>query len=84
MPRYFLHLRDSTDELLDPEGHEYPDVEALKHAVILCARDLMAGDMRNGLIDFRYRIDAVDEAGDLIYRLPFKHAVNIIPDPSEG
>ena len=80
MPRCFIHLRDGADEIIDPEGREYADVEALKQAVILCARDLMAGDTRNGLLDFRYRIDAVDAARDLIYRLPFKHAVNIIPE----
>ena len=30
--------------------------------------------------DFRFRIDAEDADGVIVYTLPFKHAVNIIPD----
>ena len=28
----------------------------------------------------RFRIDAEDESGKIVYSLPFKHAVNIIPE----
>jgi hypothetical protein len=80
MAKYFVHLRDSTDELLDPEGQEFASVEALRKHIMFTARDLIAGDVRNGVIDFRYRIDAENEAGELVYSLPLKHAVNIIPE----
>jgi hypothetical protein len=85
MPRYFLHLRDGSEELLDPEGCVLDSLEALRKAVLVTARDLMAGDMRQGVLDFRFRIDAEDEHGQIVYSLPFKHAVNIIPEdmPSE-
>jgi hypothetical protein len=79
---YYLHLRDSIDELLDPDGQQFANVDALKKAVMFTARDLIAGDVRNGVVDFRYRIDAEDENGKLIYSLPFKHALNIIPEPA--
>jgi hypothetical protein len=79
MSRYFMHLRDGSDELLDPEGGDYPDLESMRRAVLLCARDLMAGDIRGGVIDFRFRIDAEDEDGNLVYSLPFEHALSIIP-----
>jgi hypothetical protein len=39
----------------------------------------MIGDLRNGLIDFRYRIDVENQHGAVVFTLPFKHAVNIIP-----
>jgi hypothetical protein len=32
------------------------------------------------VIDVRYRIDAEDEHGGIVYTLPFKHAFNIIPE----
>ena len=80
MARYFLHLRDSHDELLDPEGKELHDMEQLRAFVLKTARDLLAGDIHNGLIDFRFRIDAEDGAGHIVYSMPFKHAVNIIPE----
>lgn len=80
MARYFMHLRDGTEQILDPEGLEFPSVEALRKAVLVAARDLMTGDIREGVIDLRFRIDVETESGEMIYTLPFKHAVSIIPE----
>jgi hypothetical protein len=78
--KYFMNLRDGTEELLDPEGVEYESLDALRKAVLATVRDLMSGDMQHGVIDLRFRIDAEDGEGVIVYTLPFKHAVNIIPD----
>ena len=32
MARYYFHLRDHTDEILDPEGLELPDRDAVRAA----------------------------------------------------
>ena len=80
MALYFMHLRDGTEELLDPDGREFPSLAALRDAVLFTARDLLMGDVRDGLMDLRFRIDAEDDAGSIIYTLPFRHAVNIIPE----
>ena len=80
MPKYFMHLRDSTDELLDPEGIELVDLEAVRKNVMAAARDILAGDLRNGIVDLRYRIDAEDEVGEVVYTLAFKHAFSIVPE----
>ena len=80
MARYFMHLRDSTDELLDPEGVELVDLEAVRRSVMRAARDILAGDLRNGVVDLRYRIDAENEGGAIVYSLAFKHAFSIIPE----
>ena len=79
MSRYFMHLRDGTEELLDPDGREFPSLAALRDAVLITARDLLMADVRDGLLDLRFRIDAEDEGGAIVYTLPFSHAVNIIP-----
>jgi hypothetical protein len=79
MTRYFLHLRDHVDEIFDVEGIDLPSLDALKKAVIEAARDVMIGDLRNGVLDFRYRIDAQDEQGAVVFSLPFQHAISIIP-----
>lgn len=84
MARYFLHLRDGTEQILDPEGLEYDSIEAVRKAVLVAARDLMTGDIRDGVLDFRFRIDVEDEKGEIIYTLPFKHAVSIIPEDVAG
>jgi hypothetical protein len=44
----------------------------------------MCGDLVAGVLDFRFRIDAEDGDGVIVYTLPFKHAVNIIPDTVGG
>lgn len=80
MSRYFLHFRDGTDETLDPEGSFFDDLEQLRAAVLAGARDVMANELKSGgILDLRFRIDAEDENGDLVYSLPFADAVHIVP-----
>jgi hypothetical protein len=75
-----MHLRDSADQLLDPEGQEFASLDDLKKAVLFNARDLLAGDIRNGIIDLRYRIDAENGDREIVYSLPFRHAFSLIPE----
>jgi hypothetical protein len=79
-----MHLRDGTEQLLDPEGLEFASVDAVRKAALVAARDLITGDVKAGVIDLRFRIDVEDEAGEIIYSLPFKHAINIIAELPEA
>ena len=78
MPRYFFHLIDSVDEVLDPDGIDMPP-EAITGAALLQARDCIAGDVKSGRLDLHYRIDVHDEAGQLVHTLPFADALEIVP-----
>ncbi len=80
MARYFMHLRNGTDELLDSEGVELVDLDAVRQNVMTGARDILGGDLRTGVMDLRYRIDAENEGGAIVYTLPFKQAFSIIPE----
>ena len=80
MPRFFMHLVDGVDRILDPEGVEMPR-EAVEGYALRCARDCIAGDVRRGDIDFSYRIEVRDEADRLVHRLEFKDAVTIMTAP---
>jgi len=77
MPRYFMHLVDSVDITLDPEGVEMP-AEAVPAAALAQARDCMAGDVKAGFLDFGYRIDVHDELEELVHSLPFEEALRIV------
>ena len=77
-----MHLRNSTDELLDAEGIELNDIDAVRKNVMSAARDLLAGDLRNGVLDLRYRIDAENPGGKVVYTLAFKNAFSIIAEAS--
>jgi hypothetical protein len=78
--RYFMHLRDGTDELLDPEGVDLKDLEAVRQNVMAAARDILACDLRHGIVDLRYRIDAENDLGAIVYSLAFRHAFSIVPE----
>lgn len=86
MARYFLHLRDGSEQVLDPDGVEFKNLDSLRKAVLDAARDIMCGDLRDGIIDLRFRIDAEDAHGTIVYTLPFKHAFSIIDEapPTPG
>jgi hypothetical protein len=78
MTRYFLHLKDSTDEVLDPDGVELLE-DAVPAAALRSARDCISGDVKNGRIDLHYRIEVMNESGQLVHTLPFSDAVEIVP-----
>lgn len=81
MARYYLHLRDGSDQVLDPDGAEFADMDALRKAALEAARDVMCCDLCNGMLDLRFRIDAEDDRGNLVYSLPFRDAVDIVQEP---
>jgi len=66
--------------LLDPDGIEYADIDVLKRKVLVAVRELISEDVKGGVIDLRFRIDAEDRDGMIVYTLDFADAVNIIPD----
>ncbi len=74
MARYSMHLRDGTEKLVDPHALEFPTLDALRAAVLITARNLLTRDAGNGILDFRFRIDAEDESGAIVYSLQLKHA----------
>jgi hypothetical protein len=77
MPRYFFHLRDGVDTVLDPEGVEMP-ADAVTGAALLQARDCIAGDVKGGRIDLHCHIDVHAEDGKLVHSLSFADAVEVV------
>jgi hypothetical protein len=78
MPLYFMHLRNSTDEVLDPDGVLMSE-DAVPGAALLAARDCMAHDLLSGRLELNYRIDVHNEAGEIVHTLQFADAVEIVP-----
>lgn len=76
MPKYYMHLVDSADITLDPEGIEMQP-EAIVGVALAQARDCMSDDVKNGRLDLHYRIDVHDESGQLVHSLAFADAVVI-------
>lgn len=81
MPRYFFHLRDGVDVLLDPEGIELA-VDVVPAAALKAARDCLAHDAREGRLDLDQRIVVEDEAGAAVHTIEFMDAFEISLPPT--
>ena len=77
MPLYFFHLLDGSDILLDPDGHELADSDAVPPAALKEARGLIAHDALAGHIDLEQRLEVFDQAGALVHVLEFRQAITI-------
>jgi hypothetical protein len=61
--RYFLHI----DELnTDPDGTEFPDLEAARREAVLSAREMLAERILHGAEEVASRIIITDEAGTVL------------------
>lgn len=78
MERYFFHLRDGVDVLLDPDGQELDDLDAVARVAMREARALVAAEALSGFVHLDQRIDVENEQGELIHRVDFAVAVRII------
>lgn len=79
MARYYFHLRDGRDVLLDPEGVELPDIEAARAQALSAARSILAAEVLEGKVPLNLRIDVEDVGGAIVHRLPFADAIVILP-----
>jgi hypothetical protein len=76
MARYYFHLCDGSDLLLDEEGR---DLEAgqIAGAALAEARSIIAGDATTGHIYLDQRIEVHDPGGKLVHCLSFEDAVQV-------
>jgi hypothetical protein len=74
---FFFHLRDHSSSVLDPDGTELPDLNAAKAKALVAARDTLSHDIKQGLMDLRYRIDVEDAAGYLLHSLALRQSFTV-------
>lgn len=78
MPRFYFHLYQGGEMLVDPEGVELAGPGYARTRALVVARDLIAADAVNGAIDLDSRLRVVDEADRLVVDLTFSDAVAFI------
>lgn len=84
MPRYYFHLRDGEDVLLDPEGRELGSPGAIEEMALNEARAIISDDARGGRITLIHRIEVQDESGRIVHSLQFVDAVSITLPPGSA
>jgi hypothetical protein len=82
MPRYFLHVKDASGLLQDPDGQEFDDLAAARKEAIEAARELMAECLRlSQPLGLNREMAIADESGEIISTISFKAALPA-EDPS--
>ena len=76
--RYYFHLRDGVERLLDPQGTDIDDPVQLERMALKEARAVISQEALEGEINLGQRIEIEDEAGNLVHSLSFADAVRII------
>jgi len=77
MARYFFHLCDGQDVLMDPEGREISDESAIAALALKDARSMISQDALTGRIHLQQAIEVLDKSGAVVHRLQFRDAVTI-------
>jgi hypothetical protein len=77
MPTLYFHLRHDQEVLVDVEGVDIAFEDAINRALDE-ARGLIAADALHGRIDLRQCIEVENDQGEMLHRVPFEEAVEII------
>jgi hypothetical protein len=76
MARYFFHLTNGSDVLLDPEGRELEN-GTVAAAALSEARAIIAADIQGGSVDLDQNIEVQDSTGIVIHCIAFEDALRI-------
>ena len=78
MPRYFLHIRNSTNRVQDLEGEDLNGLALAVEAAIDSARDVLVARLRahQRADGVGSQIEISDEAGNVLARVEFTDIVS--------
>jgi hypothetical protein len=75
MARYFLHVKDRSNVVQDPDGQELDDLAAAKEEAAAAARELMAEALRAGEpLGLHREMHIEDDHGLTVASIPFSEA----------
>jgi hypothetical protein len=71
MPRFYLHLWNGDEYVVDQEGDELENAEAAYLEAFEAAKEMAADLIRSHVDVGAYRFDVVDRSGRAVFELPF-------------
>lgn len=77
MPRYYFHVREHGSFREDLEGTELPSDDLAYEEAILAAREMLSEKVLNGGVIDGQVFEIMNDAGELIHRLPLKSVIRI-------
>ena len=82
MPRYLFHLRCDGKDVPDIAGADLRDPDQAWEAARATARDLMETQVDADVNWLTCRFDVTDEAGEIVFELPFAECVEVKGEPN--
>ncbi|MGW9231247.1 DUF6894 family protein [Pseudorhizobium sp. NPDC055634] len=73
--RYFFHIRDHGETILDEEGDEFDHPEDAAASAVQAVQELASARIKDGLVIDDQRLDLCDENGVLLLSLSFQDVV---------
>jgi len=70
VPKFFFHLQDGPERLVDEEGLSLPDVEAAWYQVIRSGRELISHRLAGSALFRDERFQVEDETGCPVIEMP--------------
>jgi hypothetical protein len=81
LPRYFLHKRAGARLTADPEGEDFPDLQASRLAALASAREFISRSVLNGeRLGLDRQFEIADANGKVLLIVPFRDAVQFDED----
>ncbi len=77
MPRFYLHISDSTGFVEDGEGQELSTTLSAREAALQGLRDMLAADLRQGHLNTACFIEVENEHHQLLDTVTFADAVRV-------
>lgn len=77
MPRFYLHLCDSSGFTEDEEGLVLAGEAEAREAAIAAMRDVSAGDIRRGELNLGSFIEIANDRHEFVATIAFKEAVHV-------
>jgi hypothetical protein len=74
MPRYFFHIKDEAETILDKEGIEFHNMDAVREEATESAREMMSEKVRRGHGPNGRAFVVTDEQGQTVLTFPFTDA----------
>lgn len=72
-----MHICNGQGYVPDEEGRELTDDDHARREAIAAARDVMAADLREGMLDLGAYIEVEDEVGRALFTITFADAVTV-------
>ena len=77
MPRFYFHVCNGTGFVQDEEGQELPDVQSARLSAVQGLRDIMASELKDGLLKTASFIEIENSQRELLMTVPFSEAVAV-------